>query len=100
MSFKAALIARQRGGDKHSLVGAVPSRENPRKSSNQIRSVAQSCPTLCDPMNRSTPGLPVYHQLPDKNGIRSGRTGLLKHPHVDVEMQFKALGVGSGLYQL
>ena len=23
----------------------------------------QSCPTLCDPMNRSTPGLPVYHQL-------------------------------------
>ena len=25
----------------------------------QIRSVAQSCPTLCDPMNRSTPGLPV-----------------------------------------
>ena len=29
---------------------------------NQIRSVAQSCPTLCDPMNRSTPGLPVHHQ--------------------------------------
>ena len=27
-------------------------------------SVAQSCPTLCDPMNRSTPGLPVHHQLP------------------------------------
>ena len=31
--------------------------------SDQIRSVAQSCPTLCDPMNRSTPGLPVHHQL-------------------------------------
>ena len=31
----------------------------------QIRSVAQSCPTLCDPMNRSTPGLPVQHQLPE-----------------------------------
>ena len=29
----------------------------------QIRSVAQSCPTLCDPMNHSTPGLPVCHQL-------------------------------------
>ena len=27
-------------------------------------SVNQSCPVLCDPMNRSTPGLPVYHQLP------------------------------------
>ena len=31
----------------------------------QIRSVAQSCPTLCDPMNRSMPGLPVHHQLPE-----------------------------------
>ena len=31
----------------------------------QIRSVAQSCPTLCDPMKRSTPGLPVQHQLPE-----------------------------------
>ena len=27
--------------------------------------VAQLCPTLCDPMNRSTPGLPVHHQLPE-----------------------------------
>ena len=34
-------------------------------SSVQLSSVAQSCPTLCDPMNRSTPGLPVHHQLPD-----------------------------------
>ena len=31
----------------------------------QIRSLAQSCPTRCDPMNRSTPGLPVHHQLPE-----------------------------------
>ena len=31
----------------------------------QFSSVAQSCPTLCDPMNRSTPGLPVHHQLLD-----------------------------------
>ena len=31
----------------------------------QFSSVAQSCPTLCDPMNRSTPGLPVYYQLPE-----------------------------------
>ena len=28
-----------------------------------ISSVAQSCLTLCNPMNRSTPGLPVHHQL-------------------------------------
>ena len=42
--------------------------------SDQIRSVAQLCPTLCDPMNRSTPGFPVHHQLPQftqKYKIRS-----------------------------
>ena len=33
--------------------------------SDHITSVAQSCPTLCDPMNHSTPGLPVHHQLPE-----------------------------------
>ena len=31
----------------------------------QCSSVAQSCPTLCNPMNRSTPGLPAHHQLPE-----------------------------------
>ena len=31
----------------------------------QFSSVSQSCPILCDPMNRSTPGLPVHHQLPE-----------------------------------
>ena len=31
----------------------------------QFSSVAQSCTTLCDLMNRSTPGLPVHHQLPE-----------------------------------
>ena len=31
----------------------------------QFSSVAQSCPTLCDPMNRSTPGFPAHHQLPE-----------------------------------
>ena len=34
-------------------------------SSVQFSSVAQSCLTLCDPMSRSTPGLPVHHQLPE-----------------------------------
>ena len=32
-------------------------------SSVQVSLVAQSCPTLCNPMNHSTPGLPVHHQL-------------------------------------
>ena len=31
----------------------------------QFSSVAQLCPTLCDPMNHSTPGLPVHHHLPE-----------------------------------
>ena len=34
-------------------------------SNTMISSVAQSCPTLCDPMNCSTSGLPVHHQLPE-----------------------------------
>ena len=34
-------------------------------SSVQFSSVTQSCPTLCDPMNGSTPSLPVHHQLPE-----------------------------------
>ena len=34
-------------------------------SSVQFSSVAQLCPTVCDSMNHSTPGLPVHHQLPE-----------------------------------
>ena len=41
----------------------------------QFSSVAQSCPTLCDPMNRSTPGLPVHHQLPDFTQTHAHRVG-------------------------
>ena len=43
----------------------VSQKENTNTVSDQIRSVVQSCSTLCDPMNRSTPGLPVHHQLPE-----------------------------------
>ena len=42
------------------LFGAVP-----LSRFSSVSSVAQSCPTLCDPMNRSPPGLPVHHQLPE-----------------------------------
>ena len=37
----------------------------------QFSSVAQSCTTLCDPMNRSMPGLPVHHQLPEFTQLMS-----------------------------
>ena len=34
----------------------------PTQETKEFSSVNQSCPSLCDPMNRSTPGLPVHHQ--------------------------------------
>ena len=37
----------------------------------QLSSVSQSCSTLCDPMNRRTPGLPVHHQLPEFTRLTS-----------------------------
>ena len=41
----------------------------------QFSSVSQSCPTLCDPMNLSTPGLPVHHQLPEFTQTHAHRVG-------------------------
>ena len=41
----------------------------------QFSSVTQSCPTLCDPVNRSTPGLSVYHQLPEFTHTQVHRGG-------------------------
>ena len=38
-------------------------------------SVTQSCQTLCNPMNRSTPGLPVHHQLPEFTQTHVHRVG-------------------------
>ena len=46
----------------------------------QIRSVSQPCPTLCDPMNRSTPGLPVHHQLPEFTQTHIHRVSDAIHP--------------------
>ena len=53
---------------------------NTQKPSVQFSSVAQSCPTLCDPMNCSTPGLPVYHQLPEFTQIHVHRVSVAKQP--------------------
>ena len=52
----------------------VSSRRSCRSSSVQFSSVAQSCPTLCNPKNRSTPGLPV-HQLPEFTQSHIHRVG-------------------------
>ena len=52
---------------QRSLVGYSPSV--------QFSSVAQLCPTLCNPMNCSMPSLPVYHQLPELTQIHVHRVG-------------------------
>ena len=44
----------------------------------QFSSVAQSCPTLCDPMNRSTPGLPVHHQSPPRTMLKHSKLWITK----------------------
>ena len=49
----------------------------------QFSSVTQSCPTLCDPMNRSTPGLPVHHSSKASVLQRSAFfTVKLSHPYM------------------
>ena len=49
--------------------------ENIQFSSVQFSSVAQSCLTLWDPMNYSTPGIPVHHQLPEFTQTHVHRVG-------------------------
>ena len=53
----------------------------PAKSSVQFISVAQSRPTLCDPMSRSTPGLPVHPQLPEFTQIHIHRVSDAIQPY-------------------
>ena len=48
-----------------------PSNEYSGMISFQLSSVAQSCPTLCDPMDHSMPGFPVHHQLPEFTQIHA-----------------------------
>ena len=46
----------------------------------QFSSVAQSCSTLCDPMNHSTAGIPVHHQLPEFTQTHVHQVGDAIHP--------------------
>ena len=49
--------------------GTLPASKD---GSDPLSSVAQSCLTLCNPMNRRTPGLPVHHKLPEFSQTRLG----------------------------
>ena len=58
----------------------------------QFSSVAQSCLTICNPMNRGTPGLPVHHQLPEFTQTHAhwvGDTIEPSHPLLSPSLAFK-----------
>ena len=59
LSFLHLKLGRNKHGFKKSYWG----RRNKIWQTDQFSSVTQSCPTLCDPMDCSSPGLPVHHQL-------------------------------------
>ena len=68
----------------------------------QFSSVAQSCPTLCDPMNRSTPGLPVHHQLLESTQTHIHQVGdamQLSHPLSSPSPPVLNLSQHQGLFQ-
>ena len=62
---------------RHHRYSMLPTlkQESIRLISVQFSSVAQSSPTLCDPMNHSTPSLPVHHQLPEFTQTHAHRVG-------------------------
>ena len=61
----------------------------------QFSSVAQFCPTLCDPMDYSTPGFPVHHQLPELTQAHVHQVGDAIQPIFLSNQSFLA----SGLFQ-
>ena len=68
------VIAAMKLKDTYSLEGKL------WPTSVQFSSVAQSCLTLCDPMNGSMPSLPVHHQLPELTQIHVHRVSNPSHP--------------------
>ena len=68
----------------------------------QFSSVAQLCPTLCDSMGYSTPGLPVHHQLPEFTQTHVYRVGdaiQLSHPLPSPSPPALNLSQHQGLFQ-
>ena len=68
----------------------------------QFSSVAQSCPTLCDPMNRSTPDLPVHHQRPEFTQTHAHQVGdafQSSHPLLSPSLPTFNLSQHQGLFQ-
>ena len=59
-----------------------------KHSDPQFSSVTQSCPTLCDPMNQSTPGLPVHQHLPEFTQTHFHRVGDAIQPYHPLSSPF------------
>ena len=71
-------------------------------SSVQFSPVTQSCLTICDPMNRSTPGHPVHHQLPEFTQTHVHRVGDAiqpSHPLSSPSPQALSLSQHQGLFK-
>ena len=66
-----------------------------------ISSVTQLCPTLCDSMNRSTPGLPVHHQLPESTQTHVHQVSDTIQPSLPLSSPSPALNLSQhqGLFQ-
>ena len=63
--LKSLLMKVKEESEKVSLKLNIPKTKIMASGSIQFSSVTQTCPTLCDPRDCSTPGLPVHHQLPE-----------------------------------
>ena len=61
----------------------------------QCNSVAQSCPTLCDPMIDSMPGLPIHHQIPESTQTHVHRVDNAIQPSHPLSSSFPALNLSS-----
>ena len=92
--------------DINILLICKPGNKHKAKTYTQFSSVAQSFSTLCDPMNRSTPGLPVHHQLPEltqihvhwvSDAIQPSHPLLSPSPHVPNASQHQVLSNESAL---
>ena len=79
----------------HLFIKIIPTHPFVRQS---VSSVAQSCPALCDPMDCSTPGLPVHHQLPELTQTHVHQVGDVIHPLSSPSPSFN-ISQHQGLFQ-
>ena len=94
---------REENGNPLSILAwEIPWTEEPGRLQSRFNSVAQSCLTLCDPLDCSTPGFPVHHQLPESTQIHVHRVGVAiqpSHPPLSPSSPAFSLSQHQGLFQ-